>query len=248
MVLTGTLAAEFGNFPSSSWLWVPSLLLIPESDWLTRPEMATLGHCFRQPSSARCRHDVPSIRAEQLYCLLTFIQTTPSIPFTSPIIAQEMNQIRLVAKTKSVRSIFTIARPRQLITPLVVASARPCHGFLPLHQRNTVYSLNPITSQRYFSSTVFRGNDDHENYIYEDDWIEWFAGVEYQSASLGFDALDNVKLDRSSRFLIQQLQDLYHGIVRQYDRPTTEQCNKVSWCWLIIKRNDDACLMLADMN
>lgn len=59
-------------------------------------------------------------------------------------------------------------------------------------------------------------------------WQDLIKGqVEYEHPWLGFKTLDDVFMDKTSRFLIQNLQDLYHGILTTYDRPTTEQCNKI---------------------
>lgn len=60
----------------------------------------------------------------------------------------------------------------------------------------------------------------------DENWQEWF-GIEYENPWQGFKHLEDPALDQTTRFLIQQLQDLYHGIVGNFDRPCTEQCNKV---------------------
>jgi hypothetical protein len=76
-------------------------------------------------------------------------------------------------------------------------------------------------TRHYNSSLTSESNSSSEN------WEDWF-GVEYENPWLGFQPLDDPVLDKSTRYLIEQLQDLYHGIVKNLDRPTTEQCNKVS--------------------
>lgn len=76
-------------------------------------------------------------------------------------------------------------------------------------------------SRHYNSSLTSESNSSSEN------WEDWF-GVEYENPWLGFQPLEDPMLDKSTRYLIEQLQDLYHGIVKNLDRPTTEQCNKVS--------------------
>jgi hypothetical protein len=84
-----------------------------------------------------------------------------------------------------------------------------------------VQNVNTSTSRRYHSSLTAESNSSSEN------WEDWF-GVEYENPWLGFQPLDDQIRDKSTRYLIEQLQDLYHGIVKNLDRPTTEQCNKVS--------------------
>lgn len=88
--------------------------------------------------------------------------------------------------------------------------------------RHSIHSFEP---KRYFSSDFESGNTYDDN---NEDWQEWFGGVEYENAWLGFQHVNDAKLDQASRFLLQNLQDLYHGILHEYDRPTTERCNKVS--------------------
>ena len=83
------------------------------------------------------------------------------------------------------------------------------------------HNVNASTSRRYNSSLTAESNSSSEN------WEDWF-GVEYENPWLGFQPLDDQIRDKSTRYLIEQLQDLYHGIVKNLDRPTTEQCNKVS--------------------
>jgi hypothetical protein len=63
-------------------------------------------------------------------------------------------------------------------------------------------------------------NDDGTN------WEDWF-GIEYENPWQGFRHLQDAALDQTTRFLIQQLQDLYHGILGPFDRPSTNQCKKV---------------------
>jgi hypothetical protein len=63
-------------------------------------------------------------------------------------------------------------------------------------------------------------NDDGTN------WQDWF-GIEYENPWQGFRHLQDAALDQTTRFLIQQLQDLYHGILGPFDRPSTNQCKKV---------------------
>jgi hypothetical protein len=84
-----------------------------------------------------------------------------------------------------------------------------------------VPNVNISASRRYNSRLTTASNSSSDN------WEDWF-GVEYENPWLGFQPLGDQILDKRTRYLIERLQDLYHGIIDNLDRPTTEQCNKVS--------------------
>jgi len=136
-----------------------------------------------------------------------------------------MNQIRFIARKKSLQSISICARGKRHL-PSCFSAFQPCNGSFPSHNSITpLTSFTSLTTRRCFSSDI-EDPDDEDTELTVHNLHEWF-GVEYQNAWQGFMHLEDLMLDKSSRYLIRKLQDLYHGIVQQYDRPTTEQCNKV---------------------
>lgn len=144
-----------------------------------------------------------------------------------------------MTKSKSFRSIATtMAKRRHCFFPSSSSCAAfsydsPC-TITTTQQTNPLHSFPTFHTKRLYSSTLFRNaslahnkpmannnnNDDGTN------WQDWF-GIEYENPWQGFRHLQDAALDQTTRFLIQQLQDLYHGILGPFDRPSTNQCKKV---------------------
>ena len=146
-----------------------------------------------------------------------------------------MNRIHLATRDRCIRSFSSIAlrRRHQLPSYFTVAIQSVDDRQTTFLQASTLipFSSYVYHTPRFLSSgfETFHSEGDDTPSDNNKDWQNLF-GVEYENAWSGFRRLDNPILDKSSRYLIQRLQDLYNGIVQPYDRPTTEQCNKVRAC------------------
>jgi hypothetical protein len=143
--------------------------------------------------------------------------TVTVAPFTSNILSSRTSRL----SEKSYGSLIRIVRS-QRVPSLSPPNSLTRNGMPP--SVNTavfpVPNVNISALRRYNSSLTIESNSSSDN------WEDWF-GVEYENPWLGFQPLGDQILDKSTRYLIEQLQDLYHGIIGNLDRPTTEQCNKV---------------------
>ena len=84
-------------------------------------------------------------------------------------------------------------------------------------------------SLRWNTTSLEPGDPSRPSSVYDEseNWEDWFPMEEYCNPWTSFPPLDDPRLDTTTRFLIQQLQDLYHGFYFQTNRPTTEECNRV---------------------
>lgn len=166
-------------------------------------------------------------------CCFLIPKSKSLLQYTHAYYPLERNQMNLIARNKS------MAWRHHLFPPscVVVSSYSPF--------ANTIKSpvTIPFNTKRRYSITSFRNASlarntavttdfTNQNNNNDTNWQEWF-GIEYENPWQGFGHLQDAALDQTTRFLIQQLQDLYHGILGPYDRPSTGQCKKV--CTICIR-------------